>query len=121
MKGTIILVLALFIIFVFLRISKWFEDRELHKVFLNGAKKDMLYPVVSLDSWIKQYDLKPIERKCKNCNQVLKTTIPVATKLSRGLASPPHSCGPEYDLVSLKPIDAEFLRRINSIRNHLSD
>lgn len=74
----------------------------------------MLCPVISLEDWCEQHDLKPIERKCRNCDLILRTTIPVVTKKSRGLKSPTHDCGPEYDLVMLKPIDKQLIDLMNS-------
>lgn len=75
----------------------------------------MMFPQVSMEEWCEQHKLVPLERKCKNgCGKILKTTIPVATKKCRGLKSEPHECGPEYDLVTLRPICKEFLDLLNS-------
>ena len=72
----------------------------------------MLKPVESLETWSERHGIKPIQRKCKGCGKLLTTTEPVATKKCRGLKSEPHECGPEYDLIALKPIDKDFLNLI---------
>ena len=73
----------------------------------------MLRPVESFESWCEKYDLKPITRTCRGCGKELTTTIPVATRMCRGLTSEPHGCDSSYDLVMLKPIDPDFIKLLN--------
>lgn len=71
-------------------------------------------PLDDFDKWCARYDLTPITRKCRGCGVDLTTTVPIATHKSRGLMSEPHSCGPEYNIMTLKVIDQAFGKLLES-------
>lgn len=74
----------------------------------------MIFPDYTLEDFCKQHDLKPIIRPCRKCQALTETTIPFATRLSRGLMSKDHGCGEEYTLMVMKPL-GELLNNINNI------
>lgn len=69
----------------------------------------MIYPEVSLNEWIKKWDLEIVKYDCPKCREVFETTVPVMTRQSAGLQSPIHGCGSELWTVILTPRTAESL------------
>jgi len=57
----------------------------------------MLYPEVNFKQWCDRYKgLIPIERNCKCCGRMVRTTIPFALSNLRGLVTEDDGCGEEY-------------------------
>lgn len=53
----------------------------------------MIYPNVSLDEWLKKYDLEVEIFECSKCGVRLEVNIPILTKDSAGLISKRCDCG----------------------------
>lgn len=60
----------------------------------------MLFPVVDLSTWCRQYDLKIVKSRCTTCKRPLRTTVPFADTDWRGLLSPACECGREIGQLS---------------------
>lgn len=43
--------------------------------------------------WAERFQIEAFEVRCKECKEILKTTIPFFTKEFRGLISPKCTCG----------------------------
>lgn len=46
-------------------------------------------------SWAKRFGIEPVTHPCGDCGAPKTSTIPIASRTLRGLASPPCACGNE--------------------------
>ncbi len=69
----------------------------------------MIYPDISVEEWCRRHPgLEELSDSCPKCGQARVTSQPVALLVSyRGLISPPHKCGPQFDLLTAVSIDEE--------------
>ena len=63
----------------------------------------MMYPDVSLETWIRRYNLRILDYNCPKCGKQFRTTVPIITSNSAGLETPTHNCGVNYKKVILTP------------------
>lgn len=69
----------------------------------------MIYPEANLQEWISKYQLEVEEKKCLNCGQYFRTTIPIIIRGYAGLETPEHECGTNHKAAVFVPISEDKL------------
>ena len=75
----------------------------------------MLYPEVSLESWMTKFDLVVRQKKCAKCGETFQTSIPILLKGYAGLETPTHGCGRQFNAAVFTPTSNETKREWESI------
>ena len=63
----------------------------------------MIFPDIDPQEWARRYNIRFIKRKCSKCNRLFLSDIPIALKGYRGLQTPLHECGKEFQRMTLVP------------------
>lgn len=82
-----------------------FQTNEKLEKYLKG----FVFPQIPLEEWISFHKMIVPEMECPNCDKILKPSIPIASKLDRGVVYSPCVCGnlPPVTLVSSSPKERE--------------
>lgn len=67
----------------------------------------MIYPDVSLQDWLKKYQLTIETKTCANCGKNFETTVPILIKGYAGLETTNHGCPFNFSAAIFTPITDE--------------